>query len=175
VLYVNWPAPAFTLTTQNDATFRFPTHDGKFTLLTLLDPRCYTDCPLLAHQLEDLDRSLSPSQRSRLQIVALAADPYHEQVSDLRAFITKNYLGGLTNFTYVTGTLPTMQRLWKAYHVGVSMAPTAVMSVHSDVMDVITPTGIIRSEAPDDPPSSWSGELSAAAEISQLLHAAGFR
>jgi cytochrome oxidase Cu insertion factor (SCO1/SenC/PrrC family) len=171
---VSRPAPSFDLTTQHHTTFQFPTDNDKYTVLTFLDPRCYTDCPLLAHQLEDLDQSLTAAQRSRLQIVAIAVDPYHEQVSDLNAFIAKNYLGSLQNFTYVTGPLPTMQTLWRSYQVAVSMSPTAVMSVHSDLMDIISPGGVIRVEVPDDPPSSWAGTQSASSEILQLLQSVGF-
>ncbi len=145
------PAPSFTLVDQHGDTVTFPVSNGKYTVLTFLDPRCWTDCPLLAHQLRDLDATLTASERSHLQLIALAANPYHEQVSDLQAFMKRNYLTGLTNFTYVTGPRAVMRRNWANYGVEVTMAPTAKMSIHSDVMFVIDPAGEIRVIVPERP------------------------
>jgi len=62
-----------------------------------------TDCPLLAQQLEHVRAQLSAN--AQLDIVAVAADPYHEKLSDLRNFIATRGLTNVKNFYYVTGKL----------------------------------------------------------------------
>jgi cytochrome oxidase Cu insertion factor (SCO1/SenC/PrrC family) len=170
-------APSFHLTDQWNKPFSFPTHNGKFTVLTFLDPRCWTDCPLLSHQLEDLDAMLTPTERRHVQLVAVAADPFHERVSDLRAFIKKNYLGSLDNFIYVTGQLPAMQATWASYDIGVTMRPGWRMSIHSDAAYLIDPSGQVRVFVPDDPSDdfTWAAETSSAAELLKDLHQIGLR
>jgi cytochrome oxidase Cu insertion factor (SCO1/SenC/PrrC family) len=175
VSLVKVPAPPFTLTDQHGASFSLPTHNSKYTVLTFLDPKCWTDCPLLSHQLEDLDRMLTPAERRHVQLVAVAANIFHEQVPDLRAFIAKNYLGSLGNFVYVTGPLATMRQTWADYGVTVTQTRRDRMSIHSDLMDVIDPSGQIRVIVPDDPGAGWAGEQSAASELLASLHAAGLR
>jgi len=64
---VNTPAPRFTLTDQDGTTYSLNEHAGHYTLLTFLDPECWTDCPLLAAQLRQVRSDLSPG--AKLDIV----------------------------------------------------------------------------------------------------------
>lgn len=160
-------APTFTLTDQFDKTYSLGEHPGRVTLLTFLDPRCFTDCPLLAQQLEHLRAELSPN--AKLDIVAVAADPYHEQLSDLRHFIAIRGLAHVKNFYYVTGKLADVRKVWNSYGIGVTMTPTDKMSIHSDFMFIINAKGTLRWIIPDDPLSSTSGQASAVSELRGLL------
>jgi len=164
-------APTFTLTDQFDKTYSLGEHPGRVTLLTFLDPRCWTDCPLLAQQLEHLRAELSA--HANLDIVAVAADPYHEQLSDLRHFIAIRGLAHVKNFYYVTGQLANVRKVWHEYGIGVSMARTNKMSVHSDFMFIINAKGTLRWIIPDDPLSSVSGQASAVSELRSLLASQG--
>jgi cytochrome oxidase Cu insertion factor (SCO1/SenC/PrrC family) len=142
-------------------------HSGRVTLLAFLDPRCFTDCPLLAQQLEHVRAELSAN--AQLDIVAVAADPYHEKLSDLRHFITIRGLAHVKNFYFVTGKLADVRKVWKAYGIGVTMTPTNKMSVHSDFMFIINAKGTLHWIIPDDPLSSKSGQASAVSELRSLL------
>src|ERR1039458_8982399 len=64
-------APPFTLTDQFNKTYSLGEHKKHVTLLPFLDPRCWTDCPLLAKQLEHVRAELSAN--ANLDIVAVAA------------------------------------------------------------------------------------------------------
>jgi cytochrome oxidase Cu insertion factor (SCO1/SenC/PrrC family) len=77
------------------------------------------------------------------------------------------------NFYFVTGKLKSLAAIWDAYGIQVESSPASVMSVHSDLMFVISPTGRIRWIIPDDPISSSSGQSSAETELVTLLHDAG--
>lgn len=161
------PAPAFTLTDQFNKVYSLEEHKGDVTLLTFLDPRCWTDCPLLAQQLEHVRSELSAN--AHLDIVAVAADPYHEKLSDLRHFIATRGLSHVKNFYYVTGKLSAVKKVWGSYGIGVSMKRTDKMSIHSDFMFIIDAAGTLRWVIPDDPINSSSGVASAVSELKGLL------
>jgi cytochrome oxidase Cu insertion factor (SCO1/SenC/PrrC family) len=164
-------ATPFTLTDQFNKTYSLGEHPKRVTLLTFIDPRCYTDCPLLAKQLENVRAELSAN--ANLDIVAVAADPYHENLSDLRTFIAERGLSHLKNFYFVTGKLATVRKAWKAYGIGVSMTSKDKMSIHSDFMFLVSPKGELRWVIPDDPLSSLSGVASAVSELRGLLSSMG--
>jgi cytochrome oxidase Cu insertion factor (SCO1/SenC/PrrC family) len=168
---VNTAAPRFTATAQSGSSFTLGEHPGHYTLLTFLDPVCYTDCPLLAGQLKQVGAQFGP--RAKLDLVAVAANPLHESMANVRSFITKHDLGSVKNFYFVTGKLKSLAAIWDAYGIQVESSPASVMSVHSDLMFVISPTGRIRWIIPDDPISSSSGQSSAETELVTLLHDAG--
>jgi len=160
-------APGFTLTDQFDKTYSLGEHPGHVTLLSFLDPRCWTDCPLLAQQLKALRADLPAN--TKLDIVAVAADPFHEQLSDLRHFIAIRGLTHVTNFYYVTGKLPAVRKVWASYGIGVSMTRSDVMSIHSDYMFIINAKHQVKWVIPDNPIASSSGRASAVSELRDLL------
>jgi len=164
---VDLPAKTFTLIDQHDRTFTLGEHRGRVTLLTFLDPHCWTDCPLLANQLAQLRSQLA--WNAKLDIVAVAADPYHESVADVRLFMQRHGLDNVRNFHFVTGPLTKVSAVWRNYGVSVSMKRTAKMSIHSDLMFVITPAHRIHWIVPDDPIASASGTSSAVSELKALL------
>jgi cytochrome oxidase Cu insertion factor (SCO1/SenC/PrrC family) len=164
-------APTFTLSDQFNKSYSLGEHAGRVTLLTFLDPRCWTDCPLLAQQLEHVRAELASN--AKLDIVAVAADPYHEKLSDLRNFIATRGLAHVKNFYYVTGKLADVRKVWHAYGIGVSMTRADKMSIHSDFMFIINAKGSLRWIIPDDPLASNSGQASAVSELRGLLASEG--
>jgi cytochrome oxidase Cu insertion factor (SCO1/SenC/PrrC family) len=168
---VNAHAPGFTLTDQDGAAYSMNEHAGHYTLLTFLDPECWTDCPLLAAQLRQVRSALSPG--AKLDIVAVAADPYHESVADVNHFIDIHSLKGVKDFYFVTGNLPDVRKVWHSYGISVSMTPTDKMSIHSDYMFIITPRDRLKWVIPDEPLANWAGQHSAESELLNLLHQSG--
>ncbi len=160
-------APDFSLTDQFDQPYALGQHPGYVTLLTFLDPRCWTDCPLLAQQLRQLRGDLAPN--TKLDIVAVAADPLHEQLSDLRHFIAIRDLAHVKDFYFVTGDLSAMQKVWASYGIGVSMTKSDVMSIHSDYMFIVNAKEQLRWVIPDDPIATSSGTASTVSELRDLL------
>jgi len=166
------PAPRFTLTDQRFRSVDFPSA-GTYSVLTFLDPKCWTDCPLIAQHLKALAQALTPSERARVRFVAVAANPDHESVLDLRHFIRENGLGSFANFEYVTGRLAAVQAVWRAYGVTVTIHPGDTMSIHSDVVDIIDPQGNVRVVVPDDPVGGGAGTASTVVALLTALHQAG--
>lgn len=170
---VNTSAPAFTLTDQHGASYSLGEHVGHYTLMTFLDPVCYTDCPLLAGQMKQVGAAVGP--HAKLDLVAVAANPRHETMANVRSFIAKHSLGSVDNFYFVTGTLAHLVKVWGNFGIRVESSPTTIMSVHSDVMFLISPRGRIQWIIPDDPISNSSGENSAVTELITLLQRAGLK
>jgi cytochrome oxidase Cu insertion factor (SCO1/SenC/PrrC family) len=168
---VNTKAPGFSLTDQFAVPYSMGEHAKNYTLLTFLDPECWTDCPLLAAQLRQVRSELSPD--AKLDIVAVAADPYHETLANVNHFISIHSLKGVKNFYFVTGKLSAVQKVWNSYGIGVTMTPTAKMSIHSDYMFIITPQGRLKWIIPDEPLENWAGQHSAESELLNLLHETG--
>lgn len=168
---VNTPAPSFTLTDQFNKTFSLEGHKGYYTLLTFLDPVCWTDCPLLAGQLRQV-RSELPAN-AKLNTVAVTADVYYRTLPYLHHFISIHDLSNVKDFYFVTGSLSHLRKIWRSYGISVIQTKSDRMSIHSDYMFIINPKGQLKWIIADDPPGNWSGENSAASELLSLLHRTG--
>jgi cytochrome oxidase Cu insertion factor (SCO1/SenC/PrrC family) len=167
----NTVAPKFTLTDQFDKPYSLGEHKGSYILLTFLDPVCYTDCPLLAAQLRQVRAQLPVS--APIDIVAVAANPLHQTLANVRHFVKIHDLSSVPNFYFVTGTLGKTKAVWKHYGISVSNEPGDIMSIHSDYMFIIKPSGRLRWIIPDDPLASSAGQESSESELLGLLHQAG--
>jgi cytochrome oxidase Cu insertion factor (SCO1/SenC/PrrC family) len=167
----NTVAPKFTLTDQFDKPYTLGEHKGSYILLTFLDPVCWTDCPLLAAQLRQVRAQLPAS--APIDIVAVAANPLHQKLANVRHFIKIHDLSSVPNFYFVTGTLAKTKAVWKHYGISVSNEPGSIMSIHSDYMFIIKPSGRLRWIIPDDPLASSAGQESSESELLSLLHQAG--
>jgi hypothetical protein len=53
------------------------------------------------------------------------------------------------------------------------MTPRDKMSIHSDYMFIVTPTGRLKWIIPDEPLDTWAGQHSAESELLSLLHQSG--
>jgi cytochrome oxidase Cu insertion factor (SCO1/SenC/PrrC family) len=167
----NTKAPVFTLTDQRDRPFRLGEHKGRYILLTFLDPVCYTDCPLLAAQLRQVRAQLPAS--TPLDIVIVAANPLHQTLANVRHFIKIHDLSSVPNLYFVTGPLAKTKKVWAQYGISVTNEPGDIMSIHSDYMFIIKPSGRLRFIIPDDPLSGSAGQQSSESELLTLLHQAG--
>ncbi len=170
---VDTVAPSFSATDQAGSTYTMGEHPGHYTLLTFLDPVCWTDCPLLAAQLKQVGQEFGTN--APLDLVAVAANPLHETMANVRHFIALHSLGSTKNFYFVTGRLQRLAAIWNSYGIQVESTASSVMSIHSDLMFVIAPSGRTRWIIPDDPISSSSGQSSAETELVSLLHRAGLK
>jgi len=169
---VDNPAPRFTLTDQHGKSFTLDAHPGRYTLLTFLDPACWTDCPLLAAQMKAVRVAFSAS--APLDLVAVAANPARESLAEVRHFIAQHNLGGVPHFSFVTGPLPAMQKVWKSWGMSVENVKGSAMSVHSDYFFIIDPHGNVRWVIPDDPLNGQSTtQRSDVAEVVSLLQQLG--
>lgn len=144
------PAPGFTLTSQAGRQVSLASLRGKVVLLTFLDPVCTTDCPLIAQEFRSADTLLG-AKASRVELVAVVANPTYLSTAFTTAFTRQEGLDQVPNWLYLTGPLSQLQAVWNHYGIEVENLPAGAMSAHNDLAFVISATGVIRQEISADP------------------------
>jgi cytochrome oxidase Cu insertion factor (SCO1/SenC/PrrC family) len=161
------PAAPFQLSNVHGQPVSLTSLRGKVLLLTFLDPVCTTDCPLLAQELREADQMLG-AKATKVELVAIAANPLYYTAPYLRAFDRQEGLTGLRNWTYLTGSLSQLRRVWANYGVVVDTLPGGQMVAHNDLVFVIDRSGRVRFEFNADPgPGTTTSLSSFAVEFAQ--------
>jgi cytochrome oxidase Cu insertion factor (SCO1/SenC/PrrC family) len=176
---VDFAAPGFRLTSEDGRAVSLASLRGKTVLLTFLDPVCTSDCPLIAQEFRQADAMLG-SRQTRVELVAIAANPVYHSARYARAFDRQEGLAGLGNWMFLSGPLPALRRAWHDYSFPVTMVPAGGMVEHGDVAYVIDPAGRVRTELNFDPGpgtsatrSSFAAELASAASSASSASSAG--
>ena len=166
----DFAAPGFSLTSEDGRAVSLASLRGKTVLLTFLDPVCTSDCPLIAQEFRQADAMLGARQ-TRVELVAIAANPVYHSARYARAFDRQEGLSVLANWMFLSGPLPALRRAWHDYSFPVTMVPAGGMVEHGDVAYVIDPAGRVRTELNFDPGpgtsatrSSFAAELAGAAD-----------
>jgi cytochrome oxidase Cu insertion factor (SCO1/SenC/PrrC family) len=123
---------------------------GKVVLMTFLDPVCTTDCPLIAQEFRAAGQALGAAS-SKVELVAVVANPVYHQIADTQAFDRQEHLDQVPNWLYLTGSVPQLQQVWKDYGIAALILPAGSMIGHPDLAYVIDQTGRIREELSTDP------------------------
>jgi cytochrome oxidase Cu insertion factor (SCO1/SenC/PrrC family) len=160
-------APTFDLVDQRGQAVSLPGLRGKAIALTFLDPVCTTDCPVIAQEFRMADRILG-ADAGRVALVAIDANPRYIEASYLDAFDQQEGLGRVTNWLYLTGRLPELQAVWRAFGEEVDYEPAGAMIDHSEFAYVIDPAGNTREILNTDP-----GPATAATQSSFAVTLAG--
>ena len=163
---VNFPAPAFTLTSQDGRAVTLASLHGKVVLLTFLDDTCSVDCPLIAQEFRQAGQLLS-ADTAQVELVAINYNPVNTQVSYLQAFDRQEGLAGVPNWLYLTGTPAELQQVWRHYDVPqAEILPAGSMIGHGDYAFVIDQSGRMRQELDfDTGPGTQATKSSFAAEL----------
>jgi cytochrome oxidase Cu insertion factor (SCO1/SenC/PrrC family) len=143
-------APGFTLVDQRGDTVSLASLRGRAIALTFLDPVCTSACPLIAQEFRETAGLLGPAAQS-VEFVAVDANPRYTSPEYLAAFDRQEHLGAMSNWLYLTGSLPQLQQVWKSYGIAVSYAPGGAMIDHTLYAYVIDPAGHTRYLIGADP------------------------
>ena len=112
------PAPEFALTDQSGARVSLQSFRGKVVILAFTDSQCTTVCPLTTTAMVDAQRLLGTAG-SQVALVGIDANPQAISVADVRAY---SEVHGMTHsWQFLTGTLPELGRVWKAYKIDVAI------------------------------------------------------
>jgi cytochrome oxidase Cu insertion factor (SCO1/SenC/PrrC family) len=144
--------PAFQFSLVNELGHAVSMRDlrGKVVVLTFLDPVCVSDCPTIAQELKSTDAMLGSAAR-QVEFVAVVANPLYRTQAYLTAFDDQEGLAQLSNWSFLTGSLPALQTLWNDYGVTVEYSTGGSMIAHSDLAYVIDATGHVRYSLDMDP------------------------
>jgi len=166
------PAPGFQLTDQNGQTVSLASLRGKVVLMTFLDPVCTTDCPLIGQEFRDAGVLLG-SADSKVELVAVVANPTYRAVTFTRAFDREEGLNTVPNWLYLTGSPSQLGQVWQQYGITVANLPAGSMAAHNDVAVIIDRSGNIREEMGAEPgPGTASTKSSFSVLLSQYARQA---
>jgi cytochrome oxidase Cu insertion factor (SCO1/SenC/PrrC family) len=162
-------APAFDLVDQHGNAVSMQSLRGKAIALTFLDPVCTSDCPVIAREIRMTSGMLGADAR-RVALVAIDANPRYIDASYLNAFDQKEGLEQVSNWLYLTGRLPQLQAVWRAFGEDVSSESAGTMVDHRESAYVIDPAGHTREILNADPgPATDATQSSFTFTLTQAL------
>jgi cytochrome oxidase Cu insertion factor (SCO1/SenC/PrrC family)/thiol-disulfide isomerase/thioredoxin len=129
-------APAFTLNDQFGRSVSLSSYRGKVVLLAFNDSECTTICPLTTTAMLDAKAMLGRAG-NQVQLLGIDANPKSTSLEDV--FSYSQLHGMLTAWHFLTGSLPQLQSVWKAY--GIEAAIQAGEVAHTPALFVIDPQG----------------------------------
>jgi cytochrome oxidase Cu insertion factor (SCO1/SenC/PrrC family) len=167
---LNFTASGFSLTSQHGRPVSLRSLRGKVVLLTFLDPVCTSDCPLIAQEFKQAGRLLGAADQ-HVELVAIVANPVDYQLGYTRAFDQQEGMAGVRNWLFLTGSLPQLEKVWRAYGIAADIEPAGAMIGHSEIAFAIDARGRVRQEMGFDPgPGTAATESSFAAELTGMAH-----
>lgn len=162
---VDLPAAPFGLTNQAGRQVSLNSFAGHTVLLTFLDPVCTSDCPLIAQEFRLVDQMLG-SEASRVDLVAVVANPVYNTTAATNAFDRQEGLQSVPNWSYLTGSVSNLESVWQNYGVEALVEPAGAMVDHSEIVYLIDGHGRTREIFNADP---GAGTTSTQSSFSALL------
>jgi cytochrome oxidase Cu insertion factor (SCO1/SenC/PrrC family)/thiol-disulfide isomerase/thioredoxin len=129
-------APDFTLTDESGAPVSLHSFRGKVVILAFNDSECTTICPLTTSAMVEAKARLG-SAGSRVQLLGIDANPTATAVKDVRSYSELH--GMVHQWHFLTGTLPALKQVWKAYKIDVAIEQGQID--HTPALFVIGPDG----------------------------------
>jgi cytochrome oxidase Cu insertion factor (SCO1/SenC/PrrC family) len=136
------PAPNFALVDQWGQPQTMTGFQGKTVLLTFIDSRCTTECPLTAQLMREAEQQLGSA--TPVQLVAIDANPHFIAVADVRRWSARHRM--LHRWLFLTGTLKQLRSVWNSYGIEVKMVEGDVE--HTALVYVIDPAGSVQAPFP---------------------------
>ena len=116
-------APGFTLTDQFGKRISLRSLRGKVVVLSFNDPECTTICPLTTTAMLHAKEMLGPAA-SQVDLIGVGANPVATQVKWVRAYSKAH--GMLHKWRFLTGSLPELRRVWRAYGIEAAVINGAI-------------------------------------------------
>ncbi|MGH7641974.1 MAG: SCO family protein [Candidatus Dormibacteria bacterium] len=135
----NQNLPDVTLVNQEGKTVDLRQWSSKAVVFTFLDPLCYYQCPVIAEQIAAADRALGPLAK-RVEFVAVVANPIYHSVAVVRSFDSTTLVNRLSNWEYLTGSLPQLERVWSDFSLPIEI-PRLDMVDHPTILYFVKPGG----------------------------------
>ncbi len=130
------PAPAFALPDELGRTVSLASLRGRTVLLTFLDSRCHTECPIEGEALAQLERQV------HVPLVVVSVDPWGDAAWSVRAFASKARWSSFP-WHWLLGSQSQLRPVWRSYSVAVKRTPNDVL--HTLALYVIDSRGDQRA------------------------------
>ena len=119
---------------------------GKAVVLTFFNAECDDICPVLATEITQADQLLG-ARRSAVDFVVVNTDPLETSLAPSPPALTQTHLDGISNVTFLNGSLSELSSVWKRYGITVEVNPTVRLASHTEAMFFIDGQGRLRLEA----------------------------
>jgi cytochrome oxidase Cu insertion factor (SCO1/SenC/PrrC family)/thiol-disulfide isomerase/thioredoxin len=133
---VNRVAPDFTLSDEFGRPVSLHSYRGQVVILAFNDSECTTVCPLTTTAMLDAKAMLGAAA-AHVQLLGVDANPQATAVSNVRSYSELH--GMLHAWRFLTGSLPALKRVWRAYDVDVQIEAGQID--HTPALFVIDPRG----------------------------------
>lgn len=130
--------PAFRLRSYRGGYVRSRDLRGKVAVVTFLDTRCTTKCPIIATLLADAIRRLPRPVRADTVAIAISVDPEHDTPESVNRFLRRRRARG--TFDFLLGTEKELRPVWRAFYV-LAASQTGNPDIHSADVRVFDPRG----------------------------------
>jgi len=155
-------ATPFDLIDQHGQPVSVPAQPARVVVLTFFNAPCNDICPVLASEIQQADADLG-ARAGNVEFVTVNTDPSALAASAETPAVDGTGLGALPNWHMVTGPLTSLNPLWKAYGVSISLDTKTRLEAHNDVMDFVDPQGVVRYRATPFADESSTGVFTLAA------------
>jgi protein SCO1/2 len=136
------PAPAFTLTAQDERRLSLADLRGKAVVLTFIYTTCVDTCPLLTAKMAALQGRLGADFAQRVFFVSITVDPERDTPAVLKGYGAAHG-ARFDGWAFLTGTPVEIREVAKRY--GIYYKKTARGDVdHTFLTSVIDPRGLLR-------------------------------
>lgn len=88
---------------------------GRVVVLTFLETRCTTACPLIASQLAAALRTLPTADREDVVALAVSSNARDDTDASVRTFLARHHAAG--QIRYLNGPVSELRRVWTEYQV----------------------------------------------------------
>jgi cytochrome oxidase Cu insertion factor (SCO1/SenC/PrrC family)/thiol-disulfide isomerase/thioredoxin len=136
---LNRPAPDFTLIDERGHRVSLRSLRGKVVMLAFNDSECTTICPLTTTAMVDARRALGRASSS-VALLGVDANPDATSVHDVLSYSQLH--GLLGQWRFLTGSLPQLHAVWKAYNIAVEIQRGQID--HTPALFLIDPQGRLR-------------------------------
>lgn len=133
------PAPAFTLHDVLGGTRSLTSTRGRVTLITFLDSRCHSLCPIVGRAIGAVQRKFPASSRPALLIVSV--DPAGDRPASVRSAAHRWQLE--PGWHWLTGSHSQLAAVWHAY--GIVVRPTTNDITHGAAVYLLDRGGFERA------------------------------
>ena len=123
-------APGFTLTDQHGQLLAMSAFSGKVVVLEFMDSHCTDICPLVSAEFVAAYHDLGPLA-GRVVFAAVNVNRYHATVGDVALFSDEHQLSSIPDWHFFTGTLASLQAVWRGYGIEVQARGPNTDVVHT--------------------------------------------
>lgn len=134
-------APTFALRDQHGRRFSLASVRGRPVLLTFLDSRCTSDCPIEARELAASLRRVPAGRRP--VVVVVSVDPVGDTAVSIAKALRKWRLDGPWTLHWLNGPQAGLTAVWQSYGIGVRAASSDI--VHGMALYLIDRAGDERT------------------------------